>query len=354
MAGATRRSTRTTGKEPGAGAPGLDDAFAAAIRTSSVPMVLAEAATPGHPIAFVNAAFCRLTGYSADELLGRDCALLRAPGTGRMAAARLRAAATRGLSQRAEIEARRKDGQPLRLAVATSPVTTAAGGRYAFAVITDLPACAPEDQLAALEAALQRRTALLKEVDHRAKNTLQVVASLVLLRARRSTEPGARAVLDRMAERIAALAAVQRLLAGSDEERRLDLQVLAREVTEDVVAGSAPGLIDFAVEVAPVLVPAAQAVPLGLLLHELAANAARHAFPEGRSGRVRLRAVADGTCLALEVADDGIGFTPRAGEPEGFGLSLVGMLVRQLGGTLDWDTLAPGTRARVVLEIGEA
>ncbi len=352
MAGAARRSTRGAEKRPGAEAPGLDDAFAAAIRASGVPMALVEATTPGHPIAFVNEAFCQLTGYAPDELLGRGCGLLRGPGTGRLAAARLRSAATRGVRARAEVEGLRKDGARLRLSVAVSPVRNAAGARHAFAVVSELAAPVPAERLADLEAALERRTALLHELDHRAKNTLQVVASLVLLRARRAPDAASRAVLDRMAERIGALAAVQRHLAGPDEDRRLDLGALAEELAGEVAAGVERDRVTVAAEVAPVLVPAVQAVPVGLLLHELASNAARHAFPDGRPGRVRIRAAREADGLVLEVADDGIGFSPEGDGREGFGLSLVAMLVRQLRGTLTWDATPGGTRARIVLPDG--
>jgi two-component sensor histidine kinase len=93
------------------------------------------------------------------------------------------------------------------------------------------------------------------------------------------------------------------------------------------------------------------AAPLALIVHELAVNSVRHAFPDGRRGRVAITARAEGERLVLVVSDDGVGRPAEHGSPEGFGRDLVGMLVRQLRGTLAFEDLAPGTRAHIVLPL---
>ncbi|ACL61840.1 sensor histidine kinase [Methylobacterium nodulans] len=355
MAGAARRSIRTTEKRPRAAVPRADETFAAAIRASGVPMLLAEARPPGYPVAFANEAFCRLTGHAADEILGRDCPFLQEAGNGGLPLAHLRAALSRGEEARGEVRLARKDGMFVGAAVSVSPVRVASGTRYAFAVFTDVAAREDDDAAgsrAALQAALEHRTELLHELDHRAKNTLQVIASLLMLRARRGPDAATRAILDRMAERVGALAAVQRL--GGPDDGCLDLRVFAEEMAGELLAGVEPGRITVSVEVEPILVPAAKAGPLVLLLHELAVNAIRHAFPDGRRGNVRIAAArADGR-LALEVADDGVGLQATNPPRDGFGLSLIAMVARQLGGVLVWDEARPGTRAQVSLPLDAA
>ncbi|MFE1602439.1 sensor histidine kinase [Methylobacterium sp. ID0610] len=345
------------GAGAGAGPAGADETFAAAIRASAVPMMLVETRPPGYPVAFVNEAFCRFTGYAAEEILGRDSAFLQEAWASLLPLGS-RAAFSRGRAAQGEARLVRKDGSLQPVSMTLSAVRTPAGARHAFAVLSPLPAQDDrfqddrfqDDPVAALQDTLERRTALLHELDHRTKNTLQVIASLLMLQARRSPEAAARAALDRMAERVGALAAVQRLLGGPDGGG-LDLPVFAEEMAGELAAEIEPGRLVVVVQVAPVLVPAEQAVPLGLLLHELAANAVRHAFPGERPGTVRIAAVSEAGRLRLEVSDDGIGLP--AGR-EGFGLTLVGMLVRQLGGTLRWDDAAPGTRALVSLPLGRA
>ncbi|MBY0298540.1 MAG: PAS domain-containing protein [Methylobacterium sp.] len=350
MAGAARRSTKMSGKRIGRqvdqrlGAAEPDALLAAAFQASDVPMLLAEAGRPDQPIQFANAAFCRLTGYAPEEVVGRDLQMLRGPGTDPVALARLCAAAARGETLSTEILACRKDGTALPVAVRLSPVRTASGGRYALAVVEEL-----ETGRAALQAALDRATARLHEVDHRAKNTLQVVASLVLLKARRSENPACRTALNRVAERIGALASVQRLLQAGEEAGHFDLRAFAADLAEELAAELDPARIVVTVEVEPVAVAADKAAPLALLVHELATNAVRHAFPDGRRGRVRITAGRSEDRLVLSVEDDGVGLDATAPPSDAFGLAVVAMTTRQLSGTLTWDRTPPGTRAQVSL-----
>ncbi|WP_407525307.1 sensor histidine kinase [Methylobacterium oryzisoli] len=350
MAGAARRSTKISGKrlgraaDPRLGGAEPDAVFAAAFQAGDVPLLLAEAGLADQPIQFANAAFCRLTGYGPEEVVGRDLQVLQGPGTDHVALARLRAALARGDAASAEILAYRKDGTAVPVAVRLSPVRMASGGRYAVAVVEEL-----ETGRAALQAALDRATARLHEVDHRAKNTLQVIASLVLLKARRTEDPTCRTALDRVAERVGALAAVQRLLQEGEDAGHFDLRAFAADLADELAAELDPGRIALSVEVEPVAVAADKAAPLALLVHELATNAVRHAFPDGRPGRVRIAAGRREDRLVLSVEDDGVGLDATGAPPDALGLAVVAMMTRQLAGTLTWDRTPPGTRAEVSL-----
>ena len=202
---------------------------------------------------------------------------------------------------------------------------------------------ADASRIRALEEELTRTRALVHEADHRAKNTLQVVTSLVLLQARRAADAP---TLYAIAERINALSLVHRLLA-EEEDGRFPLGRFLHELADEVRGTS--GRIAIALDVPAIDVPAAKAPSLGLLLHEVLANAQRHAFPDDAGGHVSIRLAREADRVVVTVADDGVG-TPDE-PPEGFGLLLVDLLGRQLGAEIVREPARPGTRITVALPV---
>lgn len=203
-------------------------------------------------------------------------------------------------------------------------------------------------RVAELEAELARTSALLHDADHRMRNSLQVIASLMLLKARRSEAEAARRALQDMADRVSALATVQRVLRT--EADRFDAAGILAELATEAAGAVEPGRLDLVLDLEPVDLPAAKASVLALVAHELIANAVRHAFPEGRRGRIRIAAEARADEIRIAVADDGVGLG-REPSPGGFGRTLVEMLVRQLRGRVAWEDAAPGTRAVVTIPL---
>ena len=96
-----------------------------------------------------------------------------------------------------------------------------------------------------------------------------------------------------------------------------------------------------------IAVSAAMAAPLALMIHELATNALRHAFPENRSGRIGITARRTAAGMHLTIEDDGVGLDAGPANPAGFGRNLVEMVVRQLRGTITWRDRAPGTEVEI-------
>ncbi|MGE7413445.1 PAS domain-containing protein [Methylobacterium tarhaniae] len=354
---------------PYSNAPFSDAPFLAAFSASEAPMVMTDPAQADNPVVFVNDAFCRLTGYAAGDVLGRNCRFLQGPDTDPGDIARVRDAVAQGEPIRVDLLNYRKDGRPFWNAMTLTPVRDEAGAvRSYFAVLTDVTRTRQaeralvreKDGLAqdlearnrALQTALDQQTALLHEVDHRVKNNLQVISSLVLLKARRARDTACREVLRSMADRIGALSTAHRLLYAVSDVARFDLRDFAADFAADLEAGIDTDRIDLSVDVEAVAVPASMAAPLALLVHELAVNAVRHAFPDERRGRVAITARAEDDRLILDIRDDGVGLAAQPDNPEGFGRDLVGMLVRQLRGSLAFEDLTPGTRAHVVLPLG--
>lgn len=353
---------------PVSSSPNGRDPFAAAFGASRVAMAISDPRQPDDPIVFVNEAFCELTGYGTDEVLGRNCRFLQGPLTDRAAIGRVRAAIASGEGIQIEVLNYRKDGSTFWNEMVISAVRGERGEvEHFFASQSDVTEkhetarrlVEARDGLegevarrtADLQRALDQQTALLHEVDHRVKNNLQVISSLVLLKARRIHDPGARAVLQSMAERISALATVHRLLYPVGDVSRFNLRDFATDFAADIMATADPARLALDLDVDPIAVSAAKAAPLALLVHELATNAVRHAFPEGRRGRVVIAAKRLGDEIRLTITDDGIGIAAGTPNPDGFGRTLVDMVVRQLRGTLSWDDTRPGTRAAIALPL---
>ena len=205
-----------------------------------------------------------------------------------------------------------------------------------------------------LRAALDQRTALLHELDHRVKNNLQLISSLMLMQARRAGDPAVRAALDGMLERLHAIATVHRRLFQSEDVQRFDLSEFVRDLVADLAGAARPGLI-FECALAPAEVAAARAASLALLINELVINAIRHAFPDGRPGRILIAVRKNDEGLRIEIADDGVGMSGSTGgarrADHGFGLTIVDLLGRQLQASIRRDTAEGGVRTVIVLPL---
>jgi PAS domain S-box-containing protein len=120
-------------------ADGGTDPFAAAVRATRMPMVITNPRLPDNPVVFANAAFCRLTGYVRDEILGRNCRFLQGPDTDRAAVARIREAVEAARSIEIDIRNHRKNGEPFWNRLLMAPVHDAEGQlAYFFASQVDV------------------------------------------------------------------------------------------------------------------------------------------------------------------------------------------------------------------------
>lgn len=368
--GSAGRADTVIGGRPPLGRDAAIDArtFAMAFDASPTPMVVTDPRRPDNPMVWVNDAFVDLTGYARAELEGRNCRMLQGPETDRASVTIIRDAVARQVPVEIELTNYRKDGTSFWNAMTITPVRDEAGRLvYFYAAQADMTekhalelamkgtndelARRVDEQTADLRAALDQKTALLHEVDHRVKNNLQVISSLVLLKARRTPQGEARDALQGMAERIGALSMVHRMLYSAGDVTRFNLQEFADDFLSDLTAGLDPARTTVDAEIEAIDLPAAIAAPLALMLHELATNAVRHAFPGEREGRVTISARRTETGLRVLIEDDGIGRKAATPNPAGFGCSLVEMVVRQLRGAITWGEPPAGTRVEIVIPL---
>lgn len=308
------------------------DPFAAAVRHSQMAMVVVDARAPGQPIISANPAFSTLTGYPEEEVLGRNCRFMQGPDTDPLHRDALRAAIDEGRSISVEILNYKKDGRAFWNGLYVSPVRDEDGAiTHFFGAQLDVSEkkaweqaliraksgleSAVEARTAALSDALAQKTALLHEVDHRVKNNLQLIASLIMLQSRRTRDPAAQGALRGVLDRVGAISTAHRqLFQAADVDRFEALDFLAELAADrDVAFEAADG--------AAARIDAAQAAPLALLVNEILSHAAE------RQGRMKVTRTDAG---ALRVCVEG---PPALTADESFSREIVSLMARQLQGT---------------------
>jgi two-component sensor histidine kinase len=203
---------------------------------------------------------------------------------------------------------------------------------------------------ATLAAAGPMTSALLHEIDHRVKNNLQLIASMILLQSRRAADPAARVALKGALERVAAVAAVHRRLFQGDP-MVFEVADFVRDLTGDLAAAAGRDDLQIALELDEITIPASSAAPFALVFNELLGNALKHAFPAGRAGRVAVSLVNRGEVFVLTVSDDGVGLGDSA---PAFGSMILKLLCQQLHADLQISQAQPGVRATVTVPIARA
>lgn len=342
---------------------GRGDPFAAAVRATRMAMVITDPNRPDNPIVFCNQAFQKLTGYDRDQIIGRNCRFLQGPETDRDEVRNVREAIEAGEDIAVDLLNYRKDGSTFWNALYLSPVRGEAGDiQFFFAsqldvtdrvegqrVIEEQKSIVEAEvarRTADLETALEEKTILLHEVDHRVKNNLTMIGSLLRLQARMIGNAEISAKLEAMLERIDALATVHRRLYQSDDVTLFDIGAFTENLVSDVIGSAGRDEVRTRVDVDAILIPSSSAAALGLVVNELLTNALKHAY-QGRGGVLTVSAKRDGALARIAIQDDGPGLggdTPASG---GLGTVLVRRLAKQVGGEVGWTSNKSGTCALI-------
>jgi two-component sensor histidine kinase len=186
-----------------------------------------------------------------------------------------------------------------------------------------------------LAASESKKTVLLRELGHRVANNFATVASLIRRQAAGVSDPHAKSALDQAIEQVNVMARVHRRLHAGDEGASVDSRKFLVELCDDLSASMATGrLVSIECIAISRPLPLVQAVALGLIVNELVTNALKYAFPDDRTGSVRVHFEQRSHQLLLSVADDGVGMRIAYGN-SGMGQQLVRALCQQLGGQLD-------------------
>ncbi len=313
---------------------------------------------PAGQIALVNSETEGVFGYDRGELVGQSVEML-VPQPLRVQHAKDCSAyaadpVERSMGTRRDLSGLRRDGSEFPVEISLSPVETPQGP-HILATITDVTQRKRAQER--LEASLQEKESLLREVHHRVKNNLQVVSSLLDMHAHTVSDPNVLDAFSDVSERVRSIALIHERLYQSENLASVDLAAYARSLLETLWHAHGTEKVRLTLALQELTMPVGPAVPLGLILNELATNALQHAFRDREVGEVRVGLEYDpatgGVCLS--VRDDGAGLPPTLDwrEPPTLGLRLVHMLARQLRGTVELgEGEGAGTefRVRFVLE----
>jgi two-component sensor histidine kinase len=182
---------------------------------------------------------------------------------------------------------------------------------------------------------------MLREADHRIKNSLQIVSSLMTLQASRETSTAVRDALTGAAARVRSIAGIHDALQGKIGEDTVDLgAVLGIMCTSLQVMAGDEDHISVITSVQELLVPVAFAQPIVLAVNELVVNALRHAFKGRDAGMVWVNLARDSEGVCITVTDNGIGLPDNYAAGQGYGLRLVTMMTKQVEGDLRIESRA--------------
>jgi two-component sensor histidine kinase len=188
-----------------------------------------------------------------------------------------------------------------------------------------------------LQALINQRDLLVQEIHHRVKNNLQIVSSLLSLQAKRIKVPASRREFEVARERVDALALLHRHLYEQRDAASIDLKLFIERLVRHLIEAYLPAegrRIEAAVDIADIRVPPAIVVPLGLVIAEAISNALKHAFPDGRAGRIEVTLRVDGDRATLTVRDDGVAAAGLEDGDGGLGTTLMQGFAAQLEGKI--------------------
>jgi PAS domain S-box-containing protein len=187
--------------------------------------------------------------------------------------------------------------------------------------------------------ALQEKEMLLKEIHHRVKNNIQVIASLLNMQSRTTDDVHIRDVLREAQNRVKSIALIHEKLYQSRSLDHIDyndyLQKISRHLYESY--GISPRVVVMNIRAENISLHIDKAIPCSLIINELLSNAFKHAFPEGRKGNIWIDIRQAGDTLVVEYRDDGIGLPGGISleHAETLGMRLLYGLTKQLDGTIE-------------------
>jgi two-component sensor histidine kinase len=200
------------------------------------------------------------------------------------------------------------------------------------------------------EALAAERAMLMREVNHRVGNSLQMIASMLTLHANAAGNPEVSEALTDATGRVLAVAQVHRRLYTSDDVQSVAVDQYLDALIEDLRRSSETNeLAQLTLSAEPVAVDPDRAVAVGVIVNELVINALKYAYPMGKGPiRVGLKARDEGGNAVISVEDDGVGFADSAPVGStGLGQRIVKAMADKLGARISHDALHRGTRIEI-------
>ena len=190
---------------------------------------------------------------------------------------------------------------------------------------------------------LREKETLLREIHHRVKNNIQIISSLLRLSDFQSGNPEVHEIIRDCRNRISSMAAIHEKLYETDDLAAVPLGDYIRDVGNRIITEfeMEEGQVVFEVrEETPVHVDIGTGIPIGLIMNELITNSIKHAFPDGRRGRIGISIILDNNMCTIRYSDNGKGLPPDIDmqETNTLGLELIKNLSTQIRGTVSYES----------------
>jgi chemotaxis protein methyltransferase CheR len=300
-----------------------------------------------------NHAFYRTFSADCQDLGGRP---VRGPGAGRWDIPALRLLLEEAGSRHAVMEAYEVEqdlpriGRRSLLLNAREVFNQRSTHKLIVVAIEDVTdRCAAERVMAKL---LQQKEILLQEMQHRVANCLQIIAGILLLKARTVQSEETRRHLRDAHDRVMSVATVQQQLQASGPSEQIDLAPylsrLCDALAASMIGDSRPLTLKVEADAATAI--SADAVNIGLIITELVINALKHGFPDGSGGEILVSYEVDQANWRLTVSDSGVGLQQDSdrGGRAGLGTSIIEALAHQLKARVEITSQSPGTVVSIV------
>lgn len=280
----------------------------------------------------VNEAYCRMSGYSARELLDMRIPDLDTIESSDATAAHKEKIMTQD-EDRFESRHRRKDGSVFDVEVS---VKYWPESRRLVGFVRDITERKRTE--AEVLRSLKEKEVMLQEIHHRVKNNLQVIHSLLGLQAEGIADRTVRVMFEESRNRVKSMSLIHEQLYQSKDMAHVDFKAYLQRLVSGIANTYKQYGVACSVEMEPVALNVNVGIPCGLIVNELVSNSLKYAFPEGRKGTIKvgINKNADSAYI-LTVADNGIGFPDKIDfrNTSSLGLLLVNVLTQQILGTLD-------------------
>ncbi|MEM1379124.1 MAG: PAS domain-containing protein [Pseudomonadota bacterium] len=301
-----------------------------------------------NPIVYVNRPFERLTGYTADAAVGRNCRFLQGPDTDKMAVKALGDAIREAKSHRTELLNYRADGSTFRNELFIEPIFDEDGKLSAFLGL--------QRDADARDGSRERIEEQLQEIQHRVKNHLQMVVSMIRLQSQRADEGAATVDYANLAYRVETLQLLYQEMVKSKDDTSVPMGAYISRIATTIGHLEGRENIRLNINTESFYVSVETAARVGLLASEIITNAYQHAFEGKDAGlvQVSLRQLSGGV-MRLEVMDDGIGLPESINWPTGntMGAAIVTSLIDGIEGKINLARGVAGTTISVDVPLSE-
>lgn len=326
------------------------------------PVFLADPET--NLIVDANAAACALVGRQRSEIIGLHQSHLHPPRVEKFSVESFEKhvdeAEQLGYTQPIEAQVLRADGELVPVEVMAQLINQ---GERKVLMGTFRDITRRKEADSRIRDLLNSKELLLREVHHRVKNNMNTIISLLMLQMSAQPEPAAHAALQDVTGRVQSMMVLYEKLFLSENYTTVAVRDYFPALLKEIISlFPHAGQVELETELEELILPPRQLYPLGIIINELTTNAMKYAFPGRRSGRIRMSLTSQDGLVKIVFADNGVGlpagftvadFGASTKAPpfsleqaNGFGMQLVDLLVRQIGGVL---TVEPGEGAVFVI-----